>query len=179
MFNTYAAHYCLPFHHTGSCSLSTRIRMRIFASHQCADYVCASYAGAGEARVACFTFAIVSRSQTLTRKAGESGYTRLCLLQEKLFKYKYPSCNGPAAPSSLTSISIVCNQLHLSESSISGCVRLCDAQYDLYPMALGRAHVLCENGSSIQSLTLMCSAIITSLWNQLPQNVSMLQWGVV
>ena len=41
--------------------------MRIFASHQCADYVRASYAGAGEARVACFTFAIVSHSQTHTK----------------------------------------------------------------------------------------------------------------
>jgi len=32
--------------------------MRIFASHQCADYVCTSYAGAGEARVAHVTFAV-------------------------------------------------------------------------------------------------------------------------
>jgi len=32
--------------------------MRIFASHQCTDYACASYAVAGEARVACVTFAV-------------------------------------------------------------------------------------------------------------------------
>ena len=31
--------------------------MRIFASHQSADYACVSYAGAGEARVARVTFA--------------------------------------------------------------------------------------------------------------------------
>jgi len=38
----------------------TRIRMRIFASRQCADYARAraSYAGAGEARVARVTFAV-------------------------------------------------------------------------------------------------------------------------
>ena len=32
--------------------------MRIFASHQCADYARASYAGAGEARMARVTFAV-------------------------------------------------------------------------------------------------------------------------
>ena len=34
------------------------IRMRIFASHQCADYACASYAGAGEVCVVRVTFAV-------------------------------------------------------------------------------------------------------------------------
>ena len=34
------------------------IRMRIFASRKCADYVRASYAGAGEALVARVTFAV-------------------------------------------------------------------------------------------------------------------------
>ena len=34
------------------------IRIRIFALRQCADYARASYAGAGEARVARVTFAV-------------------------------------------------------------------------------------------------------------------------
>ena len=34
------------------------IRMCTFALYQCADYVCASYAGASEACVACVTFAV-------------------------------------------------------------------------------------------------------------------------
>ena len=32
--------------------------MRIFASRQCTDYACTSYAGAGEARVARVTFVV-------------------------------------------------------------------------------------------------------------------------
>ena len=34
------------------------LHIRMFASHQCADYVRASYAGAGEARVPRVTFAV-------------------------------------------------------------------------------------------------------------------------
>ena len=83
------------------------IRMHIFASHQCADYVCASYASAGEARVTC-----------------------VMLLQKKLFGVcSIQAVTALATSSSPTSISIAKEHrwLHLSESSISECVRLCDA----------------------------------------------------
>ena len=71
--------------------------MRIFASRQCADYARASYAGAGEARVARVTFAV-----------GEAS----CLVFV-VSKPRWPRC------------AVVIRDL--SESSVSECVRLCDA----------------------------------------------------
>jgi len=65
------------------------IRMRIFASRQCADY-----AGAGEARVARVTFAVGKAS---------------CLVFV-VSKPRWPRCVRD-----------------LSESSVSECVRLCEA----------------------------------------------------
>jgi len=73
--------------------------MCIFASHQCADYVCTSYAGAGEAHVA-----------------------RICSIQATMVLLRYHS----QPPSSLPKNTVIRNQLHLSESSVSEYVRLCD-----------------------------------------------------
>ena len=131
--------------------------MHIFASHQCTDYVCASYAVAGEACMARVTFVGL----------GEAVW----------FKY-YPSRNGTATPSSPTSISIAkgrCHPpIHLSRAylNVSHCVThiwpipmVCNniphdiPERDL-PRMYVRTYILCENRSSIQSLALMRSATI-------------------
>ena len=83
--------------------------MRIFASRQCADYVCASYmyvGAAGEVHAAHVTFAVGPR-------------------EEKLFVVSKPQ--WPPTPLSPTSISITKEAVvQISESSVTECVRLCD-----------------------------------------------------
>jgi len=82
--------------------------MRIFASRQCADCVRAENAGAGEAHMACYVceFAIEA--------------VWCCSIQAAM------------APSSPTSISITKEHRTVSESSVSECVRLCDAHIKSY-----------------------------------------------
>ena len=85
--------------------------MHIFASRQCADYAHASYAGAGEASVARVMLAV-----------GEASCLVFVVSQQQ-----WPCC-------------AVVPDLHLhwivrdlSESSISECVKLCEAHnYGLY-----------------------------------------------
>jgi len=87
--------------------------MRIFASRQCADYARASYAGAHEARVARVTFCCRPREAS-------------CLVFV-VFKPLYAMAplrrrSGPPSPSPKNTV-----VHYLSESSVSECVRLCDA----------------------------------------------------
>ena len=131
------------------------IRMHIFASRQFADYARMSYVGAGEALVARVTFSV-----------GEAS----CLVFV-VSKPRWPHC--AVIPNLHLHRQRVLSSEHLSESSISECVRLCDAHnYGLYlwyvmtfPVTfLSVTHHICtyilrENRSSIQSLALMCSAI--------------------
>ena len=135
--------------------------MRIFASRQCANYARTSYTGAGEARVACVTFAV-----------GGS-----CLVFV-VFKPRWPRC--AVIPDSIS----IAKERHCprSESSVSECVThiwpipmpmVCNnIPLDIperdpprtYVRTYVRMHVctyiLCENRSSIHSLALMHSAIM-------------------
>ena len=76
------------------------VRMRIFASRQCADYARTSYAGASEARVARVTFA-VGEASCLVFVVSKPRWPRCAVVQER----RRPR----------------------SESSVSECVILCDA----------------------------------------------------
>ena len=92
-------------HTTAIIQTELGIHMRIFASCQCADYVHTSYADSGEACMACVTFAVEAVS------------------------HNSPSAPSSRPPSPSSKNAVIYNQLHvhLSESSISECVRLCDA----------------------------------------------------
>jgi len=89
--------------------------MRIFASHQCADYARASYAGAGEARVARVTFANIRRSKLFG----------VCSIQAAMA----PLCRHPRPPSPSSS-TIYLSQAYLS---VSDCVT------HIWPIPIGPA----------------------------------------
>ena len=121
--------------------------MRIFASRQCADYARASYAGAGEARVARVTFA-VGEASCLVFVESKPRWPR-CAVVPDLHRQRMPS-----------------SAIYLSRAylSVSDCVT------HIRPIYLGatclwyvttfrvtflsvtrhvRTYVLCENRSSI------------------------------
>ena len=86
------------------------IRMRIYASRQCAHYARASYAGAAEACVARVTFAV-----------GLGSCLVWCQLYPKAAMALSRCHPRPPSPSPKNAV------VHPSESSRSECVRLCDA----------------------------------------------------
>ena len=132
------------------------ICMCIFASCQCADYVCVSYAGAGAVCMACVTFTIGNRRSYLVFVVSKPQWS-YCANVPDLHLHRQRT-------RSTTSI------------EISECVRLCDAHmaytYGVTTFRVTflsmthhvRMYVLCENRSSIQSLALMRLAIIGLVW---------------
>jgi len=133
------------------------IRMRIFASRQ--SYARASYAGAGEARVARVTFDV-----------GSEKLFGVCSIQAAVapLRPRPPSPSRQRTPSS----AIYLSRAYLN---VSDCVThiwpipmVCnDIPHDIPerdpPGTYVRTYVLCENRSSIQSLTLMRSAITRAI----------------
>jgi len=63
----------------------------MFASRQCADYVRASYAGAGEVRVACVMFAVQSRRSRLVFVVSKPRWPR-CAVVPDLHFHRQRSC---------------------------------------------------------------------------------------
>ena len=109
--------FCYPYLAT----LNNQEYACTFASHQCADYARASYAGVSEERVAHVMFAV-----------GEEKLFSVCTGSIQIAMALPCCCLRPTSPQPKNTI--VCNQLHLSESSISECVRLRDALWPILCM---------------------------------------------
>ena len=146
--------------------------MRIFASRQCTDYVRASYAGAGEARMARVTFCC--------RPIGDAS----CLVFV-VSKPRWPRC-AVVPDLHLHRQRTASSAIYLSRAylNVSDCVThiwpipmVCNnIPRDIPERDPPHTYVLCENRSSIQSLALMRSA--TSSWGWLRSGVGSVDWSV-
>ena len=161
----------LHAHQTGTLIIHLLgIRMCIFASHQCTDYVCASYmyAGAGEARMTHVAFA-----------AWEAVYS-IQATMAPLRRRPWPLSQSPKK--SLSAINIWVERIWVCQTvwrtyglylwyvtTFRVTFLSVTHQVRTYVCTHVRTYVLCENGSSIQSLALMRSAIIEHqcLWFEL------------
>ena len=149
--------------------ISNTRNMYIFASRQCADYVRASYAGAGESHVTRYVCCRPKRS----------------CLEFVVSKPWWPCCT--ISPTSI-SIAKECCRLHIRVEHIW----MCQTVWRRYRLYLWYAttflvtflyvthhlstYVFCENRSSLQGLALMRSAIIQEAYQLQELRVSFPKW---